>query len=328
MTPTEIEGWTHAVIERVVNGQPVEDSRVELKAEWPADYRRAARRIAGHANAARGEPILWIFGVDEETRLVRGVEAVEFANWFAGVRTCFNELPPEVTDVVVHSNGRYVVALVFPTDRAPYVVNNPEGGPFQRDVPWREGTAVSSATREQLFRLLVPVVKLPKILPQKGTIKWSRRYPMGEPQNWKIVWECDVILLIIQSQDHQTVALASNSYVDARIEGCDWVRLQGNHLQLRGPAEDRVSAIVSLVGPHLFSIKATCEVLTGAQPPLPNGRLAVRFIFDFPGQEKSAMCESEFYLDDGVSQNERCWRLGSKPVTPKAPVFVSKSGIV
>src|SRR5262245_16139635 len=124
LRPTEIEGRTLSIIDRAIQGQPIEDSRVELKAEWPADEKRAARRIAGHANAARGEPILWIVGVDEGGRRVTGAEISDFADWWVRVKACFDELAPEVSSVNVPSDGKTVVALCFETDRAPYVANN------------------------------------------------------------------------------------------------------------------------------------------------------------------------------------------------------------
>ena len=74
----EIENWVLEIIEQVESGQPNEDYRVELKAEWP-DAKKAARRIAGHANAAHGEPILWVIGVDEKKGAV-GVNNEELAN--------------------------------------------------------------------------------------------------------------------------------------------------------------------------------------------------------------------------------------------------------
>ena len=43
-----------------------EDDRVELKGEWPTDIPKAARRIAGHANASGGQSVLWVIGLDEE----------------------------------------------------------------------------------------------------------------------------------------------------------------------------------------------------------------------------------------------------------------------
>jgi hypothetical protein len=67
MNPTQIETWALRVIERVEARQPNEDSRVELKREWPAQPNRAARQIAGHVNAARGEPVLWLIGLNRST---------------------------------------------------------------------------------------------------------------------------------------------------------------------------------------------------------------------------------------------------------------------
>jgi hypothetical protein len=43
----------------------IEDDRVELKADWP-DAEKAARRVAGHANASGGGSVLWIIGLDEQ----------------------------------------------------------------------------------------------------------------------------------------------------------------------------------------------------------------------------------------------------------------------
>ena len=61
----EIEAWVWQLIENVESGHQIEDSRIELKSEWiPAE--KAARRIAGHAKAARGTPILWIIGIEIE----------------------------------------------------------------------------------------------------------------------------------------------------------------------------------------------------------------------------------------------------------------------
>lgn len=84
MRNSEIERWSLDVIRRVEGQQPVEDSRVELKRAWPSDYPKTARRIAGHANAARGEPILWLIGVDE-TAGVLGADYAEFSGWFSQV---------------------------------------------------------------------------------------------------------------------------------------------------------------------------------------------------------------------------------------------------
>ena len=66
MKAIEIEYWALRILERVEKHQPIEDTWVELKAEWPVETAKTARQLAGHANAARGEPVLWLIGVDEK----------------------------------------------------------------------------------------------------------------------------------------------------------------------------------------------------------------------------------------------------------------------
>ena len=75
---------------------------------------------------------------------------------------------PDVTDLVVPYNGVTVVALLFETVRAPFVVRNPlfgsvRGEIISHEVPWREGTSIRSASRSNLIKLLIPSVALPEI---------------------------------------------------------------------------------------------------------------------------------------------------------------------
>lgn len=163
----EIEAWALAAVKRLEGGQPVEDARVELKAEWPKPE-KAARRIAGHANAATPEDILWIVGVDEGKRLVRGVQPTELSTWWDGVATNFEGLAPSYREVVVPLEGRSIVAILLETDRAPYVVRNPvfgdaRGGPVQFEVPWRSGTSIRSAKRRELLSILAPQARFPEV---------------------------------------------------------------------------------------------------------------------------------------------------------------------
>ena len=110
MKAHEIENWVLRIIKQVESGQPNEDYRVELKSEW-LDAKKAARRIAGHANAAHGEPILWAIGVDEEKGVV-GANNEELANWYASVKAEFDGLAPQVIrDLNIHVEGTTVVAL-------------------------------------------------------------------------------------------------------------------------------------------------------------------------------------------------------------------------
>jgi hypothetical protein len=79
----EIESWALNVIDRVLAKQSIEDDRVEAKAIWPDDTKKTARQLAGQANAARGEPILWLIGVEEKRARSQGWI---LANWQAGTK--------------------------------------------------------------------------------------------------------------------------------------------------------------------------------------------------------------------------------------------------
>jgi hypothetical protein len=166
MTPSALEAWVLRVVDQVARGEHAEDSRVELKREWPKPP-VAARQIAGHANASRGASILWIVGLDEKTG-IHGAPLEELANWYGSVKQNFDGIAPELYDLNVAAGGKTLVALLFETDRAPYVVKNagygsPGGGSVELEVPWREGRSTCSARREHLLRLLVPAVELPEV---------------------------------------------------------------------------------------------------------------------------------------------------------------------
>jgi len=169
MKNSQIERWTLEVIERIESRQPIEDSKVELKAKWPDDPAKAARRIAGHANAARGERILWLIGVDENNGVI-GADYQEMTDWFTGVSGQFDGLAPRCIDLNVPAkDGKTVVALVFETDRAPFVVKNPHHGrrkddPISLEVPWREGTRVRTASRSDLIRIFSDTETLQSLL--------------------------------------------------------------------------------------------------------------------------------------------------------------------
>lgn len=136
----------------VKSGTKVEDSLVELKTEWPAPE-GAFRQLAGHANAARGDNILWVIGIDEKDRSVPGANGEELSVWWPQVQKRFESTSPDlIRHLNVQFEGVSVQALLFGTDRAPYVVHasvKPEA-----EVPWRDGTRTRSAKRHELLSLL------------------------------------------------------------------------------------------------------------------------------------------------------------------------------
>jgi hypothetical protein len=166
MTPFQLETRTLQIVDRVLDNQPIEDNIVELKREWTDPY-DCARRLAGHANAARGENIIWIIGIHDKSRTITGADAQEMSQWYAQVKSHHDaSLAP---DMIMHINVPYgdktLVAMLFDTQRAPYHVKNPDFGKkgvqISLEVPWREGTSVRSARREDLLRLLTPFEQLP-----------------------------------------------------------------------------------------------------------------------------------------------------------------------
>ncbi len=168
MRKTDIEFWALSIIERVEKRQLVEDSRVELKADW-IESAKAARRIAGHANSAHGEVILWLIGLDEKQG-VKGVDNNDFANWFSAVQSQFDGIAPDSTSISVPYRDTTILAIIFETDRAPYIVKNPSGGQIQFEVPWRDGTATRTANRAELLRILVPLQRLPTLEVLSGSL--------------------------------------------------------------------------------------------------------------------------------------------------------------
>jgi hypothetical protein len=166
MRPIEVEAWALRVAEQVARGEHSEDSRVELKAKWP-DAKSAARRIAAHANAARGAEILWIIGLDEKSGPCDPGH-MEVADWFATVRQQFDSVYPELVDLNVRLGDHTAVAMVFSTSRAPYLTRNPSygkeaGEKVELEVPWREGRSTRTARRHELLGLLAPLMAVPDI---------------------------------------------------------------------------------------------------------------------------------------------------------------------
>ncbi|WP_371528682.1 hypothetical protein OG302_24155 [Streptomyces sp. NBC_01283] len=163
MRRQQLELITIRAVEHVLSGRTSEDSLIEFKATWPEVAK--VRQLAGHANGARGEEIIWIIGVDEKAHTLTNPERQDSAQWWAQMSKRFDGLvAPEMTDLVVPiGDSGAVTSLLFQTDRSPYVITVPSGGAVEREVPIRDGTRTRSATRHELLRLLVPAATLPDL---------------------------------------------------------------------------------------------------------------------------------------------------------------------
>ncbi len=179
----ELEAWVLELVDRALDGQPIEDDRVELKSDV-IDSVRAARRLAAHANTAGGAEILWIVGIDERERRLVASEREDLASWVQQVASQFDGIAPELLDhLTVPVRGGRVVALLFDTRQPPYVVRNPAYGKqaevVSLEVPWREGTHTRTARRSELLRLLSPTQLLPDV-EQMGAFLSVRGYGSGK----------------------------------------------------------------------------------------------------------------------------------------------------
>jgi len=165
LRPQQLEARVIELVDLVLAGGRIEDDLVECKGQWPdPQKRRSVRQLAGAANKARGEPILWIIGLDEDAHMLTEVRSVEVADWWPAMSSPFDQEAPELEHHLVVRIGerQAVTALRFLTDRSPYVIKGGgEGGTLDREVPIRDGTGTRSARRDELVRLLIPAVAPP-----------------------------------------------------------------------------------------------------------------------------------------------------------------------
>jgi hypothetical protein len=165
ITPARLEARVLELVDDVRLGKRIEDDLVECKSEWP-DINKA-RQLAASANSARGNPILWLIGLDEDSGKLVPVDRTDPAEWWSRISARFDqEVSPTLTQHlrVPIGDSDSVIGLLFDTDRAPYVVKTKEGGSPEREVPVRDGTRTRSARRDELIRMLVPAAVAPPLV--------------------------------------------------------------------------------------------------------------------------------------------------------------------
>ncbi len=181
----KLEKWVRDVCDRAKAKQHLEDSLVELKRDWPpnAAAARAARQLAGQANAARGADILWLIGVDEKSGVV-GAPNAETATWWRTIRGVFDDGAPILLQEHVFTvDDKAVVALLFGTEGAPFVIKVPklDGSDIDREVPWRLATGAVSARRADLIRVLSRAVAAPDAELLRGSVRLSQSAVTSDP---------------------------------------------------------------------------------------------------------------------------------------------------
>lgn len=207
MSKQELELQVHDAIIRILDGG-IEDDWEECKSEWPGTqpkkgdtkkdaFRRVARQLAAHANAARWKPITWIVGVDEGGREIVGANQNEFSNWWNQVKAHFvDRVAPSPTVVSVREQDKNVIGIVFETDRAPYLVKTGQTGGVTSEAPWREGNSTRSAGRYDLLKVLVPRSKQPDVMLTAASLTRQRT-----KQGWQ--WRGSLALYIVPRTQEQ-----------------------------------------------------------------------------------------------------------------------------
>ncbi|MBL1077212.1 hypothetical protein JK358_22695 [Nocardia sp. 2] len=178
MNKVRTEIRVNDIVNHVIAGGKVEDDYVEAKSQWPKPEK--ARQLAAMANAAGGQPILWLIGLSEDRHLVVPLDSTDPATWWAQVRSRFaHDVCPDLSVLNVPTDHGRVVCLQFETDRAPYLVKTP-GGTATSEVPWRSGTSTRTATRNELLSLLKSATSVPELELLDGGANLQRRvHPRG-----------------------------------------------------------------------------------------------------------------------------------------------------
>lgn len=183
MKNSELESWVLSIIESAKKNQRIEDSRVELKSEL-IDHHKAARRIAGHANASNEDYILWIIGLYENGE-IKSIENKSVEDWLNKVFDYFDGVHPELLkDLNILYEGQTIVALLFSTDRAPYLVSSEKGGKISWEIPYRNKTEIKTANRSELLRILSPIqnkmnAEIHKLEVKLNTVKENEKYDLS-----------------------------------------------------------------------------------------------------------------------------------------------------
>lgn len=231
MNTQQLQILLQPIIKAILDGRPVEDTRIEVKSVW-IDHSPAAHRLAGHANASRGEPIIWILGIDEKKRKVTGVDTFEMDNWIKAVEKYFDgEAPALVTHTNIHIEDKTIVALYFETHlAAPFVVKNSEGGYPQFTVPWRSATRLRAAKREEIIEILRSVVRVPEVRIMGANLTVSvennevgTSYPQSDKKFFS--WKLSADLYFTPQTQEKIVIPYALCYANFRVENYGSFRL-------------------------------------------------------------------------------------------------------
>lgn len=211
---------------------------------------------------------------------VVGLSSGDMATWWPGVKSEFDEQAPSPQEVVLSEDGRTIVALLFETDLAPFVVRNPAhgqpgGGPVALEVPWRETTSVRSAKRSDLLRLLLPTSALPSLTLHNATAEiWAEKEGGARLSITMAVYAVIPLGSAVVLPDHQTHGKFSlreteiSGDLDVGLEAKSWSQIPRFHdtrsrFRFEGPDESPLHTVhqgdqqIVLQGPGFFRFRGS-----------------------------------------------------------------------
>ncbi|MCU1576595.1 MAG: hypothetical protein JWP70_1299 [Leifsonia sp.] len=270
-------------IDRIRSGNNIEDDRIELKRNWPEPSTKA-RQLAGAANKSNGDELIYIIGVDEKTGEVHAHHDTDPATWWAQMSSRFDEVGP---DLIHHINvplgsGESVAALLFSTDRAPYLVKV-EGGNTEREIPFRDGTRTRSARRAELLRLLMPQAAVPPAMLLSAWVHadWYAATNQPRPASIEFSGSATIFLEHISSTSillpvHESSAVLSSAEFNLEME-----------MRFLDPMKDSPP-------PPIFGVHSRFDGVVATGP----GTFSCRFSASLPE-----------YRREELQRNEAPWRL-------------------
>lgn len=311
MRPHEIEFRALRAIEGLQKKIAPPESAVAVFPTWPAAGPATARRLAGHANAARGRDLLWLIGIGRDGK-IRGADIKKFNDWWVGVATYFDALAPDVQPLRVPGpNGKSLIALHIQTERAPFLYSRKPGSDMTAEVPWYDSGAVRSARRNELIAVLSPLQDLPafEVLDAELSAWRTHRTAYGPQLSFR--WSLDATVYVVPKAETRVVIPFHRCKSEIGLAGTSF-RSRGTELTL---TPDKASSSVRATESALMVeglgrfFLFCCGQTAEANLPLDHSAI-MQFDFFPSGAERSATIGAECMPADTKEANQIArWKL-------------------
>ena len=212
--PRQLEYRALSLLEALHSGRALvdADATAAVWRAWPGPPALAARRLAAHANAARGRDLLWLIGVDSAGR-GPGADHSRFNAWLDSVLPFFDGLAPRVSALKIplapaagKRPARTMSALLVETSRTPFVVRG-GGRAGALEVPWLDlaGGPIRQAGRLELIKLLTPLQDLPQLEILEAELTFYKNPHASYSNKATFRWTLDGSLYLLPNGDGRVI---------------------------------------------------------------------------------------------------------------------------